>query len=278
MLKIAKIPLRKILSLAGQFGIDLLRLAKSIRGLPCYVRDLNAFRSLYQGSLDLMPCLADRYEEAGYTTSEYFWQDLLVARWIHEAAPRKHVDVGSRVDGFVAHVASFRELEVLDIRPIKTKIQDIHFREINLMSPNHIDALMAEGKAQEGYCDSISCLHVLEHLGLGRYGDPIDPWGYELGLMNLAKLLEPRGILYLATPLGRERVEFNANRVFSPKRIFKLANQCGLVLDRFFTFNNVDLLKEIGLEDLDSVVEKLSVSEYNLGIMRFIKSEPECSL
>lgn len=51
------------------------------------------------------PCLHDRYEEAGTTESEYFWQDLLVARMIHDAEPQKHVDIGSRVDGFVAHVA-----------------------------------------------------------------------------------------------------------------------------------------------------------------------------
>lgn len=41
-----------------------------------------------------------------------------MARWIYEAAPIKHVDVGSRVNGFVAHVASFREIEVIDVRPI----------------------------------------------------------------------------------------------------------------------------------------------------------------
>jgi len=64
--------------------------------------------------------------------------------------------------------------------------------------------------------DSLSCLHALEHFGLGRYGDPIDFDGWIKGLKNLYKLLEPRGILYLSLPTGEpQRVEFNAQRVFS---------------------------------------------------------------
>jgi len=133
----------KILSVLSQFGIDPLRLIKAIRGIPAYLRDLHAFRHHHQGSLQLMPCLHDRYEEGGSTKSEYFWQDLLVARWIHEAKPRKHVDVGSRVDGFVAHVASFRELEVLDVRPITTAIPGVSFRQADLMSPDSIAGLTA---------------------------------------------------------------------------------------------------------------------------------------
>jgi hypothetical protein len=38
------------------------------------------------------------------------------------------------------------------------------------------------GSTPDGYCDSLSCLHALEHFGLGRYGDPIDPRGHEKGI------------------------------------------------------------------------------------------------
>ena len=75
--------------------------------------------------MKFMPCLHDRYEEGGATKSEYFWQDLLVARAIHATMPVKHVDIGSRVDGFVAHVASFREIEVFDVRPISTAVPGV---------------------------------------------------------------------------------------------------------------------------------------------------------
>ena len=134
------------------------------------------------------PCLYDWYEEGGTTKDEYFWQDLYVARKIYANAPVKHVDIGSRVDSFVAHIASFREIEVFDIRPISTLIPGIVFKQADFMKPlEHI----------QDYCDSISCLHALEHFGLGRYGDPINPSGYELGIENMAKMLKSSGVFYV---------------------------------------------------------------------------------
>jgi len=65
------------------------------------------------------------------------------------------------------------------------------------------------------YCDSISCLHALEHFGLGRYGDPVNYDGYILGLNNLYRILKAGGKLYLSVPIGPQRIEFNAHRVFS---------------------------------------------------------------
>jgi hypothetical protein len=121
--------------LSSQFGFDPLRLLRSLRGLPAFFGDWRRFERGYQGPLALMPCLHDRYEEGGTTKSEYFWQDLLVARWIHAARPVKHVDVGSRIDGFVAHVASFREIEVIDVRPITTAVPGVTFKHADLMHP-----------------------------------------------------------------------------------------------------------------------------------------------
>ncbi len=109
--------------LSAQFGIDLRKALCSLRGVPRYVHDFFRFRSSYTGRLELLPCLHDWYEEGGTTNGEYFWQDLLVARMIFEARPEKHVDIGSRVDDFVGHVATFRKIEVLDVRPITTQIR-----------------------------------------------------------------------------------------------------------------------------------------------------------
>lgn len=83
--------------LSSQFGLDPQRFLRSLRGVPAFLRDRAAFRRGYAGKMKLMPCLHDRYDEGGTTKSEYFWQDLLVARAIHEAKPIKHVDIGSRL-------------------------------------------------------------------------------------------------------------------------------------------------------------------------------------
>src|ERR1700752_4310950 len=71
------------------------------------------------------PCLTDFYDQSGIARGHYFYQDLMVAQKISERKPRKHLDVGSRIDGFVAHVASFREVEVLDIRALNSVVPNI---------------------------------------------------------------------------------------------------------------------------------------------------------
>jgi hypothetical protein len=252
--------------LSSQFGLDPRRFLNSLRGLPSYIADWRKFSESYQGKLVLMPCLQDRYEEGGATKSEYFWQDLLVARWIHEANPEKHVDVGSRVDGFVAHVASFREIEVFDVRPISTSIPGIVLRQADLMDA---DSLPQEVAGQGGYCDSLSCLHALEHFGLGRYGDPINPTGYRQGLQNMASLLQPGGLFYLSTPVGYERVEFNANWVFDPRTIVDEAKKHGLELKKLSLFSHTNGVQE--LEPSEMVLSQLANERYNLGIFTFSK-------
>ncbi len=246
--------------LCVQFGCDIRRLVRSLRGLPRYVAGWLQFRKEYKGQLDLLPCLYDWYEEGGATKNEYFWQDLHVARKIYIANPEKHVDIGSRIDGFVAHVASFREIEVCDIRPVTSLIPGVLFRQADLMNPTE---LFVE------YCDSLSCLHALEHFGLGRYGDPIDPHGYVKGLGNMARMLRPGGLFYLSVPIGKERVEFNAHRVYDPLSLVRLAAANGLLLREFAWIGSSRTLVQSASPEQD--MDELSKLHYALGIFTFVK-------
>ena len=258
------------LQIFRQFGFDPIRFLYSLRGLTSYAREYLIFRKNYHGRIKLTPYLYDRFEEGGATKDEYFWQDLIVARLINEANPEKHVDVGSRVDGFIGHVASFRTVEVLDIRPINNLIPGICFRQANLMSSESLSGLTRNG---EGYCDSLSCLHALEHFGLGRYGDPVDIMGYKKGLANLSSLLVNGGRLYLSVPMGHEIVEFNANWVFNPNTILELANSCKLKLERFFVFEYGGGFYEVNFNSVSDIYDKFSDVPYFLGISVFIKIE-----
>lgn len=235
---------------------------RSLRGLPRYVRDFFSFRSIYTGRLELLPCLDDWNDEGGTTKSEYFWQDLLVARMIFAARPERHVDIGSRVDGFVAHVASFREIEVFDVRPITTQIPGIIFKQADLMNP-------IEEMSQ--YCDSLSCLHALEHFGLGRYGDPLDPDGFVRGLANMACLLNENGIFYLSIPIGIDRVEFNAHRVFDPRVIVNLATQHSLRLSALTVIQSGGKVETPALDEAQ--LSNLASQRYALGIFVFQKRQ-----
>lgn len=191
------------------FGINPKRTLQSLRGLSRYLRDRQQFRAALGSDFawgNTLPILED-WDASSAQLHAYFQQDLLVAKWIYEATPRRHVDVGSRIDGFVGSLAVFREVEVLDIRPQDTAIRNVRFRQLDLMQE-----LPTEWRAST---DSLSCLHSIEHFGLGRYGDAIDPSGHLKGLRQLMDLVEPGGIFYLSTPIGPQRIEFNAHRVFA---------------------------------------------------------------
>lgn len=258
--------LLKINFILNQLGINLIQLINSLRSLPNFFYDFVKFKKSYRGKLNFLPCLHDRYEEAGVTKSEYFWQDLLVARWIKKESPIKHLDIGSRIDGFVAHVSSFRNVEVIDIRPVKKDIPGVIFHQADIMNLEFLKNF--EGKG--GYCDSLSCLHALEHFGLGRYGDPINPQGYQVGLRNMSKLLKANGLLYLSTPIGVERVEFNANWVFDPRTINRIALENGLKIKSLTIFNHNDGIYEISPNEDN--LSNLAKDNYNLGIFTFMKS------
>ena len=212
--------LRNIYKLLVIFGLDLRKLINSIRGLPYYYRNRKLLTRQKSTSVrefpfgKSYPCLDDRFTDSGSAKGHYFHQDLLVARRIYSNKPNVHVDVGSRIDGFVAHVASYRQIEVLDIRPLSSEIPNVKFRQADLMT-SVSDELI-------GCCDSLSCLHAIEHFGLGRYGDPVNYDGYLLGLENLYKSLKKGGRLYFSVPIGPQRIEFDAHRVFSISYLLEL--------------------------------------------------------
>jgi SAM-dependent methyltransferase len=161
----------------------------------------------------MYPIRSDKKDDAGQMKGDYFHQDLYVARLIHQAAPKKHLDIGSRIDGFAAHVASFMEIELIDIRPIHSKVKNIVFRQADLMElPDDL----------KEYCDSVSSLHAIEHFGLGRYGDPVDYFGYQKALQNIARIVKRGGVFYFSVPIGPQRIEFNAHRVFSVEYLIEI--------------------------------------------------------
>ena len=206
------------------------------------------------------PCLDDRFDQSGTASGHYFHQDLLVANRIFINNPEKHVDVGSRIDGFVAHVASFREIEVFDIRPIENTISNIRFKQVDLMS-NNIDL--------KDYCDSISSLHAIEHFGLGRYGDKVDYNGYLKGLDNIYQILQEGGKFYFSVPIGKQRIEFNAHRVFSIKYLIKLLED-KYIIDSFAYVNDEgELFKEVPLIPKD--IENNCMCHYGCGIFELTK-------
>ncbi|MEO7101647.1 MAG: DUF268 domain-containing protein [Luteolibacter sp.] len=191
------------------FGFDLKRFVKSLAELGRYRDSRRQFRTALSGNFAWgreLPIL-DEWSQSSGSLGAYFQQDLEVARWIHEVNPMRHIDVGSRIDGFIGHLAVFRQVEVIDIRPQPQPIKNVLFHQLDLM-----DVLPDEWLEST---ESLSCLHTIEHFGMGRYGDPIDADGHLKGLEQLKRMVAPGGMFYLSTPIGPQRVEFNAHRIFA---------------------------------------------------------------
>ncbi len=154
----------------------------------------------------------DKYAQAGCIGS-YFWQDLWAAKRILKEPVSIHYDIGSRLDGFIAHLlASGQRVCMIDIRPLNIKIDGLDFIES--------DATNLEGVEDESI-ESISALCSLEHFGLGRYGDPIDPEACFKCFAAIKKKLKKGGNLFISVPIGEECLCFNAHRVFNVKTILK---------------------------------------------------------
>lgn len=209
-----------------------------------FKKDYKKFKSLVKDSefpiSDSFPILSERGESAGTTNTHYFVQDLYMAQKIFENKPQKHVDIGSRVDGFVAHVASFRKIELLDIRKMESNIKNVYFKQADLMG---------SGDLPIDYCDSISSLHALEHFGLGRYGDPIDPDGHIKGFNNITKILRSGGRFYFSVPMGRQRIEFNAHRVFGLPYLLKLVSKDYDIISFSYIDDNSELYTDIDINE-----------------------------
>jgi len=240
---------------------------RSLRGLPGYFRDLATLESQHRSVArefplgTLCPCVGERLSDSGSATGHYFHQDLLVARRIHLNNPCRHVDVGSRIDGLVAHVAAFRAIEVIDIRPLPGNIPNVTFKQADMMAP--IQESLCE------YCDSLSSLHAVEHFGLGRYGDPVNYDGYLLGLSNLHRLLKKGGKLYLSVPIGPQRIEFNAHRVFAVSYLLERFDG-KYRLDQFsFVDDRGDLHENVAMPDAD--IQRNFGCVYGCGIFELTK-------
>ena len=226
-----------------QFGLFPKLLLNSLKGIIPFFKNYFFFRKKNKKNAEfritsLLPNFHDRYSQAAEIPLHYFHQDILVAQKIFKTNPHKHVDIGSRIDGFVSILASFRSVEVFDIRPFKLLNPNIKFIQADLMNDDF---------SFSNYTNSVSCLHAIEHFGLGRYGDKVDPNGHLKGLDNICKMLQPAGKFYFSTIIGPQRIEYDAHRVFSIEYLLKIfsgkysVESFSYVNDKNELFNNGEL-------------------------------------
>lgn len=176
-----------------------------------FVQDMEKYKQMNQRESfsikkeNLYPIITDRNNPAG-ALNNYMLQDLWAAKLIYRSGVKKHYDIGSRVDGFITHLLAMDiEVTLLDIREYPGKLENMKFIQT--------DATTMDGIGDESI-ESLSALCSLEHFGLGRYGDSVDPEACFKCFNAIQRKMKKGGRLYIAVPVGEERVEFNAHRIF----------------------------------------------------------------
>jgi SAM-dependent methyltransferase len=147
--------------------------------------------------------LNDKTPTTGFD-QHYIYHTAWAARVVKKINPVKHVDIGSRL--FFAVIASaFVPIDYYDYRPAELNLSNLKSGAADLLALPFPDQSIK----------SLSCMHTLEHVGLGRYGDKLDPLGDEKAMSELKRVLAPGGYLLVVVPVGEPKIIFNGHRIYS---------------------------------------------------------------
>ena len=178
---------------------------------------------------DRMPALGDKAATTAFD-AHYVYHTAWAVRTVTRSAPARHIDVGSTLN-FCTTLAASVPVDFYDIRPAAIDLPGLRCLAGSLMALPFEDGSVA----------SLSCMHVIEHVGLGRYGDPIDPLGDLKAVAELRRVLAPGGSLLFVVPVGRRALKYNAHRIYD------LAQVRGMM-------DGLDLLETALVTDTDQFV------------------------
>ena len=202
---------------------------------------------------DIWPELNDKTSSSQTGGGQYFYQDNWALNKVYKSEIKEHFDIGSRIDGFTSQCSVFTKVNFIDFRYVDYGIKNMSCIQGDILNLPFKDESIK----------SLSCLHVVEHIGLGRYGDPINVNGSILALKELQRVLDKNGDLYLGVPIGKERVMYHAHRIFNPNSILK-------------ELKELNLLEFSAVDDKGNFIEKANLdnfdeSFYSLGLFHFKK-------
>lgn len=156
---------------------------------------------------DIYICMTEKTTKTNFD-SHYLYHTAWAARVLSRTRPDFHVDISSSLS-FTTLVSAFVPIKSYDYRPAEIKLSNFSSKKADLVRLPF----------QDKSINSLSCMHTIEHVGLGRYGDKIDPRGDIKSISELKRVLSSCGDLIIVVPIGRPRIKYNAHRIFSYKQI-----------------------------------------------------------
>lgn len=228
---------------------------RAVAGVPRFWREYFQYRRLADPAFrphfrDLQPVFGQR--GAHEFDAHYIYLNAWAARRILARRPKEHVDVGSQL-AFTSVLSAAVPVRVVEFRPVPLHCSGMNFVEGSILNLPF----------RTGTVESLSSLHVIEHIGLARYGDPLDPEGTVKSARELARVLAPGGELLIGLPVGRSRVCFNAHRIHDSAQVIAMFADLRLV-----EFSGVD---DAGRFEENRPVTQLDACEYGCGFFRFTK-------
>lgn len=198
-------------------SITLYHNVKKIWNWPGFIKDFKKFKELSKKtnrdfsikSSDLFPCLLDNTPQTGFEP-HYIYHPAWAARIIQKINPKFHTDISSSLS-FVTILSAFVPTKFYDYQPAFLNLQNLESKTGDL---NALDF-------EDNSIESLSCMHVVEHIGLGRYGDKLDPDGDIKAMKELTRVLAKNGSLLFVVPVGKPKISFNAHRIYSYEEIIE---------------------------------------------------------
>ena len=220
------------LSIVGPLSLG--KFFKAVVGYFRYLTDLTKYFGMEKSErfklFNLRPSLEDWIKTTSLDLS-YFYQDTWAAEKVMKDIPDFHVDIGSTAL-LVGILSKITRVYSIDIRPLPVKLDNLECKKGSVL----------DLPFKDGEVSSLSSLCVIEHIGLGRYGDALDPWGSYKAISEISRVFMKGGNLYVSVPVGEEAaVYFNAYRVFEPQNFvalfegFKMMSSLFILEDRLCT-------------------------------------------
>ena len=184
---------------------------------PLFIRDYFRFKKLSRSEHRFSIRLRDFFPQLFDNTSKthfdphYTYHPAWAARIVAQLKPTKHIDISSILH-FSTLVSAFVPVEFYDYRPAEVRLPNLACKKGDLTALPFTT----------GTVESISCMHTIEHVGLGRYGDPIDPHGDIKAARELVRVVKKGGTLIYVAPVGKPGIHFNAHRIYSYEQVLSL--------------------------------------------------------
>lgn len=174
---------------------------------------------------DFWRCLDDNTADTGFDR-HYVYHTAWATRKLAETKPDLHIDIASQIY-FAALASAIVPIEFYDYRPPKIELSNLKVGRADLSNLHFGDNSVK----------SLSCMHVIEHTGLGRYGDPIDYDADLKAIKELKRVLAPNGNLFFVVPIGKEaKIQFNAHRIYTYEQILSYFRELTLCEFAFIKF------------------------------------------